>query len=75
MEVKIGVKGAPRELVIESEQSADDVAAAVRAAVADPTAVLELADVRGRRIIVPVDKLAFVELGEQESRRVGFGAM
>lgn len=75
MEVKIGVKGAPRELLIESDQSADDVAAAVRAALADPTAVLELADTRGRRVLVPAEKLAFVELGEQEARRVGFGAM
>jgi len=75
MEVKIGVNGAPRELVIESELSADDVAAAVRAAVADAGAVLELTDSRGRRVLVPADKVAFVELGEQEARRVGFGAM
>jgi hypothetical protein len=75
MEVKIGVKGAPRELVLETDQAADDVAAAVRAAISDPTSVLELVDTKGRRVLVPADKVAFVELGEQEARRVGFGAM
>jgi hypothetical protein len=75
MEVKIGVKGAPRELVIETDQAADDIAATVRSAVADPTSVLELLDSKGRRVLVPADKLAYVELGEPEARRVGFGAM
>lgn len=75
MEVKIGVKGAQRELVIDTDQAADDIVAAVRAAVSDAASVLELTDVKGRRVIVPADKLAFVELGEQEARKVGFGAM
>lgn len=75
MEVKIGVKGAQRELVIDTDQAADDIVAAVRAAVSDASSILELTDVKGRRVVVPADKLAYVELGEQEARRVGFGAM
>jgi hypothetical protein len=75
VEVKIGVKGAPRELVLETDQAADDIAAEVRAATADPTSILELVDTRGRRVLVPSDKLAYVELGEQEARKVGFAAM
>lgn len=75
MEVKIGVKGAQRELVIDTDQAADDIVAAVRAAVSDASSILELTDVKGRRVVVPADKLAYVELGEQEARKVGFGAM
>jgi hypothetical protein len=75
VEVKIGVRGAPRELMLETDEAADDITAAVRAAAADPTSLLELTDTRGRRVLVPADKLAYVELGEQESRKVGFAAM
>ena len=75
MEVKIGVKGSPRELVVETELSADDIAAAVRECAADPQGLFQLDDTKGRRILIPSDKLAYVEIGEQESRRVGFGPM
>ncbi len=75
MEVKVGVKGVVRELVVETDLTPDDVSALVTACSADPTAVFDLADSRGRRVLVPADKLAYVEIGEQEARRVGFGAM
>ena len=75
MEVKIGVKGAARELSLESGLSPDEIAAAVTAAIADPGGLLTLDDEKGRRVLVPVDKLAYVEIGEQVERRVGFGAI
>jgi len=74
VEVKIGVKGAARELSLESDQTPEDVAEAVRAALADG-GLLVLADSKGRQVLVPVDKLAYVEIGEQSERRVGFGAI
>ena len=74
MEVKIGVKGAARELSLESDQTPEDVTEAVRAALADG-GVLVLADAKGRQVLVPVDKLAYVEIGELSERRVGFGAI
>ncbi|NHC13249.1 DUF3107 domain-containing protein [Motilibacter deserti] len=74
MEVKVGVQQAPRELVIESKQSGEEVAAAVSDALATG-GVLTLVDERGRRLVVPVEKLAYVEIGEPEQRRVGFGAL
>ena len=74
MEVKIGVQHAPRELVIESHQTAEEVNAIVTAALAKG-GTLGLDDDKGRRVLVPVDKLAYVEIGEPEVRRVGFGAM
>ena len=75
MEVKIGVQYAVRELVVESAQSPEEVMAAVTEALATQTGVLSLADEKGRRVVVPVAKLAYVEIAESEQRRVGFGAL
>jgi Protein of unknown function (DUF3107) len=75
VEVKVGVKGAARELAIESTLSPEELAALVKAAVADATGLFVLTDEKGRKIIVPADKLAYVEIGEPNERRVGFGAI
>jgi hypothetical protein len=75
VEVKIGVQYAVRELVLESAQSPDDVAKAVSDALRADLGVLTLVDDKGRRVLVPADKLAYVEIAESEQRRVGFGAM
>ena len=74
MEVKIGVQYAARELVLESAQSPDAVAKAVTEALTSG-GVLSLVDDKGRRVLVPSEKLAYVEIAESESRRVGFGAL
>ncbi len=74
MEVKIGVQYAARELVLESAQSPDEVATAVAEALT-AGGVLSLVDEKGRRVLVPAEKLAYVEIAESESRRVGFGAL
>lgn len=74
MEVKIGVQNAVREIAIESNQSNDDVVAAVDSAI-NNGGMLRLADEKGRVVLVPAEKLAYVEIGEPEVRRVGFGAM
>lgn len=75
MEVKIGVQHAPREIVIESRQSAEEVQAAVEAALGKNSTLLSLEDEHGRRVLVPSDKVAYVEIGEQAGRKVGFGAL
>jgi hypothetical protein len=72
VEVKIGVQNASRELVLESAESADDVAKAVSAALDGGDGVLTLSDSKGRRVIVPVGKLAYVEIGTSSSGTVGF---
>lgn len=75
MEVRIGVKGAPRELVLDSNQSADDIQKALDAALKDGSPTLTLTDEKGRRVIVATDKLAYVDIAEAEGRRVGFGVV
>ena len=74
MEVKIGVQFAPRELVLESAQTPAEVEQAVTDAISSDARVLNLVDEKGRRIIVPVEKLAYVEIAEQSQRAVGFTA-
>lgn len=73
MEVRIGVQHAHRELMLESEQTSDEVQQLVAKAMSGEESLLVLVDERGRRVVVPSDKLAFVEIGEESARRVGFG--
>ncbi len=75
VEVKIGVLYAPRELVLESPQAPADIEKAVHEALRADLGVLALVDDKGRRVLVPADKLAYVEIADSEMRRVGFGAM
>ncbi|BCB81282.1 DUF3107 domain-containing protein [Phytohabitans flavus] len=74
MEVKIGVQYAPRELVIESAQTPTEVEKIVTDAIASDSGVLALQDEKGRRVIVPVSKVAYVEIAEAAPRAVGFTA-
>ncbi|WP_306328589.1 DUF3107 domain-containing protein [Streptomyces venezuelae] len=75
MEVKIGVQHAPREIVLESGQSAEEVERAVADALAGKSQLLSLSDEKGRKVLIPAEKIAYVELGEPAVRRVGFGAL
>lgn len=75
MEVKVGVQFSARELVVDSAQTPDQVQEAVAVALTGKDRVLVLVDVKGRRVMVPVDKLAYVEIAESEQRRVGFGSL
>jgi hypothetical protein len=72
MEVKIGVQHASRELVIDTSLSGEEIEAEVSKALAGEAGVLSLADTKGRRIIVPSAKLAYVELGAPTTGQVGF---
>lgn len=74
MEVKIGVQYAARELLLESNQTPDEIEQAVADALKSG-GLLILVDDRGRRVVVPADRLAYVEIGEPVERRVGFGAI
>jgi hypothetical protein len=75
VEVRIGVKGAPRELSIDSAQSAEEIQKIVDSALKDGTPTITLLDEKGRRVMIATDKLAYVEIAEADSRRVGFGAL
>ncbi|GEL94585.1 DUF3107 domain-containing protein [Cellulomonas composti] len=74
MEITIGVQHLAREIVVETDLTSDQVAAAVAASLAGKPA-LELTDTKGRRVIVPSAALAYVEIGVEAKGRVGFGTI
>ncbi|WP_188192456.1 DUF3107 domain-containing protein [Nonomuraea sp. SYSU D8015] len=73
MEVKIGVRSVHRELVVETDLTAEQVEEEIRNALSVDRGVFAITDVKGRRVVVPVAALGFVEIGEDEARPVGFG--
>ncbi len=74
MEVKIGVVYSPKELTVELDGEADEVVNAVEAALKNGASLLWIVDKRGRRVGVPADKVAYVEIAEEDAvKRVGFG--
>ena len=73
MEIRIGVQHAPREVVLESEHTPDEVRSRVAAAVAEGS-VLQLTDAKGRLVVIPGDKIAFVEIGAKKAAPLGFAS-
>lgn len=74
MDVRIGVTQAPRELTVEVDDAEhDDLVARVEAALSGAVDTLRVTDRRGRLVIVPAAKIAYVEVGSAEGRRIGFG--
>lgn len=73
MEVKVGISDSPRELVISSTQTPSEVEELVSAALSGDSNVLSLSDEKGRRFVINTARIAYVEIGVADSRRVGFG--
>lgn len=72
VEVKIGVQFGSRELVIDSAEKPEEIQSALDAALVKG-GLFTLVDDKGRRVVVPVDKLAYVEIASaDENRSVGF---
>jgi hypothetical protein len=74
VEVKIGVLHTPREIVLESTQTPAEVEQLVAAAFKSVDGQLALTDERGRKVIVPANLVAYVEIAQADVRRVGFAA-
>lgn len=72
MEIRIGMVNTPRELSLETSASAAEIEALVSAALAGNTSLLKLTDDKGKVYLVPSATIAFVEVGSDQSRRVGF---
>ncbi len=74
MEIRIGVQSVPRELVVETDMPADEIERSLSAALEKGEhAVFALPVAKGGRVLIPADKIAYVEFGGTEGRRVGFG--
>ena len=77
MDVRIGITQTPKELEVEMADDADrdQVVSEIEKLLKTGDGVLWLTDRKGRRVGVPVVKVAYVEVGAPASdRRVGFGA-
>lgn len=74
MEIRIGIRQAQRELAFESSTDAAELEGLVEQALADDSASLKLTDTKGHTYIVSSTALAYVEIGTEETRRIGFGA-
>ncbi len=73
MEVKIGVADSPRELLVNSAQTPEEVEQLVATALeGDRSGVLSLVDEKGRKYLLPAARVSYVEIGPADSRRVGF---
>jgi hypothetical protein len=76
VEVKVGIQHVSREIVVESADSASDVEKELMSSIgAGGDGVFTLSDERGRKVLIPVSKIAYVDLGEENARHVGFGAV
>jgi hypothetical protein len=73
VEIKIGVQDTAREVSLDSDDTSEKVIAAVDEALSTG-GVLTLVDDRGRTVMVPAAKLAYVEIGPSTKGRVGFGS-
>ena len=77
MDVRIGITQTPKEIEVELGDDADRdrVVAEIEKLLKTGDGVLWLTDRRGRKVGVPVAKLAYIEVGAPSTeRRVGFGA-
>lgn len=72
MEVKIGVADSPRELTVSTGDSPERIQAMVTDALRNTEGLLTLVDDKGRRYMVPASRIAYIEIGPADSRRVGF---
>jgi hypothetical protein len=73
VEVKVGITDSPRELVISSPETPGEVEKLVSAALGGGSNVLSLSDEKGRQFLINAAKIAYVEIGAADGRRVGFG--
>jgi hypothetical protein len=76
VEIKIGIQHVNREIIVESSESAADVEKELLSSIGTGgDGVFTVTDERGRRVLIPVGKIAYVDLGEENARHVGFGAV
>jgi DNA-binding MurR/RpiR family transcriptional regulator len=74
MEVRIGVIYTPKELAVELDGKADEVVSSLEDALKAGAPVIWLTDKKGRRVGIPIDKIAYIEVAEEDqTKRVGFG--
>ncbi len=72
VDIRIGILNSPRELALESAQTADEVTTAITAAVEKGAPLVTLVDNKGKHFLVPTAAIGYVEIGSDSARRIGF---
>ena len=76
MEVKIGIHSVPRELVVDTDTPAAQIENDLSTALEKGEhAVFAIKVTKGGKVLIPADKIAYVEYGGPEARKVGFGSV
>jgi hypothetical protein len=73
VEVKIGIAESPRELVVSSDQTPEEVESLVRDALKSDDGLVSLVDDKGSRFVVPAARISYIEIAPADVRKVGFG--
>jgi len=72
VEVKIGIQSITRELVVDTPSSPDEVERSLMTAPSNG-GMFVVRDDKGGKILIPADKIGYVELNGAEQRKIGFG--
>ena len=74
VEVKIGIQSIQRELVLDTSSSADEVERSLATALSNG-GMFVVRDEKGGKVLIPAEKIGYVELNGTEQRRIGFGSL
>lgn len=77
MEIKIGFTDNPRELVINSPGNKEEMTTTISSALAksaEASAILSIDDANGRTYVIRRAAIAYVEIGAETTRPVGFAS-
>jgi hypothetical protein len=74
VEIKIGIQSIPRELEIETPSSPDEIERSLMTALSNG-GMFVIRDDKGGKVLIPADKIGYVELNGTEQRRIGFGSL
>lgn len=72
VDIRIGIANTAREISFETSQTATEVEQVIAAALDAASTHFSLRDDKGKLYIVPTANLAYVEIGSDTTRRVGF---
>lgn len=74
MDIRIGIQNLPREVALETSADPAAVADDIQKALAGGAESVTLTDDKGRHFIIPTRAIGYVEIGTEETRRIGFGS-
>lgn len=74
MEIKIGIQHVAREVSLETNSTGKELLEQYRSALAEQ-GLFTVTDEKGRTIAVPATQIGYLDLGSEQSRKVGFGTV